>query len=104
MLPRIPLAALVVAASFGAGFASSHLLERDAFARGAPFASTLYVPSDGLAFRSFDGRVIARLSYGRHGGIFDIYDGDERPALSVRSDAPADRPMRPVNPLDMRIQ
>jgi hypothetical protein len=105
MLPRLPLAVLVVAASFGAGLASSRLLERDAFARAAPLASTIYVPSDGLAFRTFDGRVIARLSYGRHGGVFDLYDTDERPTVSVRADGlPGQRSMRPYNPLDMDIQ
>jgi hypothetical protein len=107
MLPRLPLTILVVVASFGAGFASSRLLERDAHAQGAPFASTVYVPVDGLAFRSFDGRVVARLAYDRHGGYFELYDGDERPSTALQASTPADGSdgrLRPRNPLDMRIQ
>ncbi len=104
-LPRIPLLALVAAASFGLGMAA-HRIEGSARAQSAPFASTVYVPSDGLAFRAFDGRIVARLSYDRRGGVFEVYDGDERPSAGVRADAlhQGDPAERPSNPLDMRIK
>jgi hypothetical protein len=89
---RFPVAVLASLASFAAGFASSHLVERSAQAQTAPFASSLYVPADGLAFRTFNGRVIARLSYDRHGGVFDVYDADERPSGRLRVDAGAEHP------------
>lgn len=89
---RFPFAVLAVLAAFAGGFASSHLFERSAQAQTAPLASTIYVPVDGLAFRTFDGRVIARLSYDRHGGVFDVYNGDERPSAGLRVDSAAERP------------
>ena len=83
---------------FAAGVASAQLLEHTAHAQTAPFASTFYVPTDGLAFRSFDGRVIARLSYDRGGGVFEVYNADEHPSSSMRSDAVPPPPAPPVAP------
>jgi hypothetical protein len=82
-----PAAALAVAASFAAGLLASQLWVRDAHAQAAPFAATIYVPSDGLAFRTFDGRVIARLSYDAHGGVFALYDEHEQPVANVRAES-----------------
>jgi hypothetical protein len=84
---RFPLVALAVVTGLVAGFASSRVFERTARAQSAPFASTIYVPTDGLAFRSFDGRVIARLWYDHRGGALDLYDSDERPSAGLRVDA-----------------
>jgi hypothetical protein len=86
MSSRYPHVVLTLLVAFAGGFVSSRLLERSAHALTAPGASTAYVPSDGLAFRTFDGRIVARLSYNARGGIFDVYDGQEHPAISVRAD------------------
>jgi hypothetical protein len=93
---RFPLALLAVLAAFAGGFASSQVFERRAQAQSAPFASSVYVPADGLAFRTFDGRIIARLSYGHRGGVFDLYDGDERPSTSLRAEVTAGAHPAPV--------
>jgi hypothetical protein len=58
----------------------------------------VYVPQEGLAFRTPEGRVIARLSYDRAGGHFDIYDAEERPTVSIRDDG------RRTNPLDIPLK
>lgn len=86
--PRRPVAvAVALAVAFTCGLATSLVgLVRDAHAQAAPFAATVYVPSDGLAFRTFDGRVVARLSYDAHGGIFELYDDHEQPAVRVRGE------------------
>jgi hypothetical protein len=87
MSVRLPIAITALAATFTAGIVASQLWVRDARAQAAPFAATIYVPSDGLAFRTFDGRVVARLSYDAHGGVFELYDEREQPAAHVRADA-----------------
>jgi hypothetical protein len=86
MPSRIPLAVLTLLGAFAGGIVSSQLLEGRAHALTLPLASTEYVPSDGLAFRTFDGRIVARLSYNARGGVFDVYDAQEHPAISVRAD------------------
>ncbi len=83
---RLPFVLVAVAAAFAAGLGSSYWV-RDAHAQAAPFAASVYVPSDGLAFRTFDGRVVARLSYDPHGGVFEVYDEHEQPAARIRGDA-----------------
>ena len=84
MRVRPLLVALAAAALFGGGFASSHLLEHSAQAQVSPLSSTVYIPSDGLVFRTFDGRIAARLTYGHHGGVFELYDEREAPSAVVR--------------------
>jgi hypothetical protein len=83
---RLPLVLVAAALVFAGGVLSSGLFLRDARAQTAPFAATLYVPSDGIAFRSFEGRVVARLSYDAHGGVIELYDEHEQP--SARWPAP----------------
>jgi hypothetical protein len=87
MSVRLPIAISVLAATFAAGLVASRLWERDARAQTSPFAATIYVPSDGLAFRTFDGRVVARLSHDAHGGVFELYDEHEQPAARVRAES-----------------
>jgi hypothetical protein len=70
MFVRSPVAVASVVLAFTAGLASARWLVPDAHAQAVPLASTVYVPSDGLAFRRFDGRIVARLSYDAHGGAF----------------------------------
>jgi hypothetical protein len=84
MRVRLPVAVLALVLAFAGGIVSSRV--RDAHAQAAPFAATIYVPSDGLAFRTFNGRVVARLSYDPHGGVFELYDDHERPAVRVRGE------------------
>lgn len=88
MRVRLPVATLALAVTFVAGGVATSLV-RDARAQQAvPFAATMYVPSDGLAFRTFEGRVVARLSYDAHGGVFELYDDHEQAAVRVRGEPP----------------
>jgi len=72
MRTRLLQVLLTVVAAFVGGLLSPRLFEHVARAEQSA-ASTVYVPADGLTFRTFDGRVVARLSYDAHGGIFDVY-------------------------------
>jgi hypothetical protein len=103
---RILLLLSVAAAAFAAGFVSSHLAERTARAASeTALGSSVYVPPDGLMFRTYDGRVVARLGYDARGGHFDVYDRNERPVAQLRADGNVDPGLaRPLNPLDMRIK
>jgi hypothetical protein len=97
MQVRVPIAVLVLAVAFAAGLASSRLgVEREARAQQA--GAAVYVPPEGLAFRSPDGRLIARLAYDTRGGIFEVYDRRERPSGSLRAGFMADAPARPAMP------
>ena len=87
MVVRLPVVLVSVVLSFLAGLGAYRRLVPEAHAQSAALASTIYVPSDGLAFRSFDGRVIARMTYDSHGGAFELYDEHEQPAMRVRGDA-----------------
>jgi hypothetical protein len=85
MQVRLPLAILALVAAFGGGVASSRLIEGEARAQAAPQQASVYLPAEGLAFRSADGHIVARLSYDARGGAFEVYDGHERPAAALRS-------------------
>jgi len=85
-LRRSVLLLVVGACAFAGGLLASKALEREARAQSAPFASTIYVPSDGLAFRNFEGRMVARLSYDSHGGTVEVFDEHERLAARMRPD------------------
>jgi hypothetical protein len=94
---RLLVVVLAIAASFAAGLVSSSArwspwAVREARAQSAPFAASVYVPSDGLAFRTFDGRLVARLAYDGHGGFFELYDEHEQLSGRVRNDALARNP------------
>lgn len=106
---RIPLVLSVAAAAFAAGFVFSHCLgglERSARAASeTALTPSVYVPPDGLVFRTYDGRVVARLGYDSRGGHFDVYDRNERPVAQLKADGNVDPGLaRPLNPLDMRIK
>ena len=77
----------VVLSAFACGLLLSRVSPPEARAQSSALASTIYVPSDGLAFRTFDGHVIAKLSYDAHGGILEVFDEHERTATSLRADA-----------------
>lgn len=95
MFVRLPIAITALAATFAAGLVASHFI-RDARAETASFAATVYVPRDGLTLRTLDGHVIARLSSDAHGGVFELFDENERPATRVRADSFA--PASPAPP------
>ena len=83
---RVRSLSLIVPVAFAVGALTSRWLVREARADAVPFAATVYVPSDGIAFRSFDGHVIARLSYDAHGGFFEVYNEREQVASRVRGE------------------
>lgn len=102
-MPRTSFATAALVASFAAGFVAAHLVERSA--RADSSSSSVYVPADGLTFRTLDGRVIARLAYDQGGGYFDVFDGSEHAAATVRAEAIGDPAVtRAPNPLEMRIK
>jgi hypothetical protein len=74
----------MVSGAVAVGLASSVVLERAAVAQRAPSTSTIYIPPDGLTFRTFEGRVVARLSYDDSGGVLELYDDREKPGARVR--------------------
>jgi hypothetical protein len=87
---RLPFVLLSVGIAFVIGLIASSTRWcpwsiREAHAQASPFAASVYVPSDGLAFRTFDGRLVAKLSYDEHGGVLELYDEHEQPRR--RSDA-----------------
>jgi hypothetical protein len=75
--------ALTLVLVFGAGLVTSRALEKDAQAERPPVASAVFVPNGGLAFRTLDGRVIAKLAYDAKGGFLELYDEHERPAATL---------------------
>jgi hypothetical protein len=77
---RILLSLGVLALGIGIG-----TMLRPSDAKAGSLQSSVVVPREGLAFRSTDGRVIARLSAGPGGGVFELYDADERPSTAVRA-------------------
>jgi hypothetical protein len=87
MSVRLPIAITALVATFAAGAFASQLWVHEAHAQTNPFAATIYVPTDGLAFRTFDGRVVARLSHDAHGGVFELYDERELPVTRVRAES-----------------
>ncbi len=102
MFVRLPIAISALAVTFAAGVVGSQLI-REAHAQTAPFASTMYVPADGLTLRTLEGHVVAKLSYDAHGGVFELYDEHERPATRVRAESfapasPAPQPPPAADP------
>jgi hypothetical protein len=82
MRSMLPLAVPVAVVAFVAGLCASGT----SHAQSNPFASTIYVPADGLVFRTFDGHVIAKLSHDAHGGALEVFDEHERPFATWRND------------------
>jgi hypothetical protein len=86
---RSPLLAFLFVATFAAGALSQRLLLREAHADPTASTATLYVPPDGLVFRTLDGTPVARISRDAHGGVFELYDDQQRPVRRVPAGAPA---------------
>ncbi|HZU83585.1 MAG TPA: hypothetical protein VE987_11735 [Polyangiaceae bacterium] len=70
---RFAIAGALVAA-FAAGAAWHAVWPRAARAQATASPSSVYVPAEGLVFRTADGRPLARLWRGPKGGVFDLYD------------------------------
>jgi hypothetical protein len=98
MRSSLSLAVPVALVAFFAGAGASGISQ----AQSNPLASTIYVPADGLVFRTFDGRVIAKLSHDARGGALEVFDDHERLFATFRNEgkpgpfpigaAPADPP------------
>jgi hypothetical protein len=74
--------AVPVVVAFVGGLCASGI----SHAQSNPLASTIYVPADGLVFRTFDGHVIAKLSHDARGGALEVFDDHERPFATLRND------------------
>jgi hypothetical protein len=85
---RFPLSVAlpVVVTAFLCGLLASRFFVPEAHAQSSALASTIYVPSDGLVFRTFDGHVIAKLSHDARGGVLELFDAHEHPSAAIRSD------------------
>ena len=74
---------LVLLTTFAAGAATQRGLIGQARAAAVSSTPTIYVPAEGLVFRSPDGTPIARISRDARGGVIEIYDDHQRVARSV---------------------
>lgn len=76
--------------SAAAGAALGHWAwPRDAHAQGLSSVSTVYVPPDGIVFRTLDGRMLARISRdATGGGAFEVYDSEELVTSRLAAGAP----------------
>jgi hypothetical protein len=84
-LDRTKILGVALAAALGGALVSHTFWAREAQAQGASSISTIYVPADGVVFRSFDGRPIARLSRDAHGGLLEVYDDHDEATVRVSS-------------------
>ena len=74
MLSPAFFAAMAVA--FGGGWV---LARTPSVARAdtVPVGSTVYIPAEGLSFRTIDGHLVAKLSRNASGGVFELVDDKE---------------------------
>lgn len=84
-LERTKLLGVALTAALGGALVSHAFWAHEAQAQGASSISTIYVPADGVVFRSFDGRPIARLSRDAHGGLLEVYDEHDEATVRVSS-------------------
>ena len=84
-LARTKLVGVALASALGGALVSHAVWTREAQAQGTTTISTIYVPVDGVIFRSFDGRPIARLSRDVHGGLLEVYDDHDEATVRVSS-------------------
>jgi hypothetical protein len=80
---RFPHSLLVLAGGLLVGAWLQQVLQRDARAQVSSVAATSYVPSDGLVFRSFDGRPLMRLTRDGRGGNLELYYEHEEVAVRL---------------------
>src|SRR5579872_805804 len=82
---RLKLFALAMAAGVAGAAMFQALSSHVARAQPQSSISTIYVPADGLLFRSLDGRPIARLTRDVNGGLLELYDERDEPATRLSS-------------------
>jgi len=80
-----------IGVAFLAGVVSHHLWPRDAHAQAMLSVSTIYVPPDGLVFRSLDGKPIAKLSRTGRGALFELCDDAQENSARCRAFARSTR-------------
>jgi hypothetical protein len=85
MRPRLVLCSVALLMTFLGGAVTSRFVEGQAQAKSAPQPASVFVPPEGVAFRTIDGRIIARISYDTRGGFLEVYDNNERPSGALRS-------------------
>jgi hypothetical protein len=56
---------------------------RDARAQPASSPSIVYVPAEGMMFRTLDGHPIARLARDANGAVLELYDEGDEPATRL---------------------
>jgi hypothetical protein len=66
------------------GFVGARAM-RDAHADERPTTTTIFVGTQGLVFRTVDGRAIARLSSDSGGGVLELLDSQEQPRSRLRA-------------------
>ncbi|MGO8994989.1 MAG: hypothetical protein ACLQVI_16870 [Polyangiaceae bacterium] len=80
------LAAIVAVSGFGGGLVSGHVFRvPEAQAQERAAMSSINVSAGGLVFRAPNGRVIAKLSSDASGGVFEVFNADERPGARMRA-------------------
>ena len=78
--PRWPVRALAMLAALLLGAVIGRWAwPRDARAQPASSPATVYVPAEGMMFRTLDGHPIARLARDANGAVIELYDGDDQP-------------------------
>jgi hypothetical protein len=67
---------VATAVAFGCGWVSARTTS---VARADPAlpGSTVYIPAEGLSFRTIDGHLVAKLSRNTNGGVFELFDDKE---------------------------
>jgi hypothetical protein len=89
---RLPSRSRVFALAALSAFAGAGLghwaWPRDARAQPQSSISTVFVPSEGIVFRTLDGRPIARLSREASGGVIELYDEDEQVTTRLTAATP----------------
>jgi hypothetical protein len=111
---RLFLVSALVVSAFAGGALSSRVFAGDARADARPTTATIYVPADGLVFRSPEGKTIARISSDASGGVLELYNEKEQPGARLRtggvtgsadfgSSAAQPAPQQPQGPVGPRV-
>jgi hypothetical protein len=75
-----PVRALAMASALLLGAVIGHWAwPRDARAQSGSSPATVYVPAEGMIFRTLDGHPIARLARDANGSVIELYDGEDQP-------------------------
>lgn len=89
LLYRTPILAVAALSAMLGGALEHWACPRDARAQPQSSVSTVFVPSEGIVFRSLDGRPIARLSREASGGVIELYDENEQVTTRLTAATPS---------------